>query len=217
MEDKKLWDAYLADRTDANRNAIFEEHWPSVTATVTYVMGKLGGGGICDEMLSHVAEIMLTDLIPGFDQTHGLAFAKHLQWRIRLVVYDKLRTDYGGPRRQKKMRKRIDSYRNELSKIIQCCPNDYDLAEFMGITEQEIAAVSVEDGSNEYQPIYTPPDSRFSELVDGLDETCKAILTLAYVGKCSAEDIAKILVVGTSTVRRRWNESIVKLQRDLRN
>ena len=92
INDAPLWKVYLADRSDANRNAIFDVFWPWMHNTAMRRMTelKINDKNQRDEILSDVSTYAILVAIPKYRPEIG-RFRGYMAQRIKFVLSEFVR------------------------------------------------------------------------------------------------------------------------------
>lgn len=216
--DAALWDDYQTTRSDSARNAIFERHYSRIHEQVERILETLGKGPLCDDILSHVAEHVLTVTIPKFDTGSGhSSFRGHLFYHVLRATLEALRSGDQRSRWLSEQQARVSEGRRKRSNDLGRRATDAEVAEHMGVSELDvIRAIGQPEVQVEAISACNDPED-YSTLLDGLDPDQKSILRLYFEHGHSQAEIAKIIGIDQSAVSRRMTTALDFLRPQLIN
>lgn len=231
--DAALWERYRATRSDEDRNALLEYHW---AWTVSHVRGWLRKRDYHQSslrsLLSVVAQRMLTQAIPNFDPSRGLKFRTFLGHHIVGAIHDSHRTHKWA--RGRRLFWRISLASDSLSQKLHRLPTESEIAEGVGITEEELVTVfrqaqlaypshiigpTPPEGTRPGHPVIDvlehrscTPDldvrDRFQHFTRGLTAKARLELWLHYYEGYELKDIAPVVGVSAPLVSQHIAESL---------
>jgi RNA polymerase sigma factor for flagellar operon FliA len=123
-----LWDAYMADRSDKNRNAIVTAYTPLVERVAAKLMAKLPERVELDDLMQWGA-LALMDAITRFEPARGVKFSTFAQRRIFGGIIDGLRDFDEQARLVRDRVKRLQQAEEELLQELSRMPSDEETAE----------------------------------------------------------------------------------------
>jgi RNA polymerase sigma factor FliA len=208
LSELKLWDAYQADRSIANRDALigFYYDWLQIVAR-RYFATLVKWSGVEEGDLFNDAVPALIERIESFDVSRGVKFTTYAQLRILGAMADAMRSRDWVPRLERKRQRN-----NENHKVVRMLPIHCD----GGVVTAEI------DEKTRFQ---LPPAKReispgeidrfWNEVCRGLGKKDRLILMMYYRSRLTMEQIGSNLRISESRVSQRM-ATIVSLlkQRD---
>jgi RNA polymerase sigma factor (sigma-70 family) len=199
--DSLLWGAYLTSRCDVDRNAIFDFHYQWICEEVRRYLKKLHVARIYDDVLSHVAEKILTATIPEFNLQRSTNFRRQLACHVRFGIQEFLRSKDQNRRRRIDRATAVRRGRDELAQILGYMPNDRELAEYLKWDEQSVIDASLEPETQiDVIALSLDEPNAFENMIQDLPESYREILTMYYVDGYIQEEIAERLGVTQATV-----------------
>lgn len=229
--DAPLWDAYLKDRSDQNRNAIFEHYWPWIRRNVVIFLRQRGSMRYYPDVISYVAERFLATSIPKFDPSLGKLFSgSYRHYQLFFGIMDAMRAVDPKTRRERHLCKNIDSRRTSLSHDLSRRPTDREVSADLGLSESELIAAGQEnetqgawqenltkkrpyyDGGKRDKPRPSPlaetADVRqfFSDLTVSLNQENRDILWWYYVERWTMAEVGQKVGLTESGVSLRLKE-----------
>jgi RNA polymerase sigma factor (sigma-70 family) len=210
--DAHLWEAYRADPSNTGaRNAIFEHHWPWISQALARYLAKHNRERLYEESLSFLAEYVLTQAIPAFEQQapQGKQFAQRVEW----AVLEAIRSLDPLSRLDRQRSAIIHRGREELGHRLGHHPTDAELAEYLGIAEEELLETCREIQA-EASAVYRPPpgDEGFEELIRCLPDHYKEAVRRCYQDGYTEREIASQLGITHQAV----NDFLKRAKRKLR-
>lgn len=122
------------------RNALVEAYQPLALAAVRRLLARLPRSVDPGDLIA-AANVGLIDAVEGFDPARGVAFETYCEWRLRGALLDELRRQDWLPRpwraRLARWRRAADELRARLDRE----PNDDEIAERLGWSIDQLAAL----------------------------------------------------------------------------
>lgn len=227
--------AYAADRDPAVRDELLENYLPLSRA----VAAKFTGRGAERDDLEQVAAMALLSALERFDPTLGNRFSSYAVPTITGALRNHLRDRGDGMRMPREIRQqlyRLSRAQSAYEQEFGCTPSAYQLAEYMGITPDELLtlldaaqrqnAVSLdsavgEDGESTLESFLGREDKRFEQmersdmlrwLLSRLNPQEQELLELRYIRQLGQRDTAKQLGVSQMQVSRLERRILGRLQ-----
>jgi RNA polymerase sigma factor (sigma-70 family) len=232
--DATLWDAYLADRSDANRNAIFEHYYGWISRRVEYLLSRCRCEHLFDEVLSAVSDRILRIVIPEYSRER-CKFRTYLRHHLKGGVNDALRSLY--PRGLSAGRRviRVREARVQLSHQLGRRANDAEVAEYLDLPERAVIAASPPpDRQGDWDGAFAPnignnrvsrgiipvakpdcSDEEWEQLVSGLRPQSAEILRLYWKENLTLAEVGVAMQMSESAVSLRIS-GIYKFLREKR-
>ncbi len=135
---EKLWEKYLADRSEANRNALVVHYLPLVRATAERIKSKLPDCIEVGDLISAGA-MGLIDAVVKFEPTVGVRFETYCLSRVRGEILDYLRSIDWVPRQIRTRDHERERVIADLKKKLKRDPTDEEAARAMGMTQEKYA------------------------------------------------------------------------------
>jgi len=186
-----LWAAYQNGRTDAARNALFEFHWPWIQAAARKYVRNHTLGHLWPEILSALSIRFLTDVIPNHDPSRG-PFEPRAHHCLLTTITDVRRQATFAPWKHPHLRPDRTRARAQLSHKLGHSPTDYELAEYLGIPEEEASSPPVGMASyKDFDNIEDPSLRRhLQNALVLLDTQTRAAFQLQVEGGLTVNEIA---------------------------
>lgn len=138
-----IWRAYKATKDQNLRNILIEHHVPLVRSIAERVLQTLPKSIELDDLTS-AGTFGLMDAIDGFDLERGIKFKTYCTTRIRGSILDELRSQDWVPRLVRLKAHRLEKATRKLEGELGRDPNEYELAEAMGMSLPELQATENE-------------------------------------------------------------------------
>jgi RNA polymerase sigma factor for flagellar operon FliA len=119
-QDHPLWDAYAADRSIANRNALVEHYSQLIRPVAVQIRRRLPRSVELADLLSFGA-CGLIGAVEDFDTSRGVRFWTFAEQRVRGAIYDGLRRQDWVPRRV-----RASSPAEQITRVGRFEPSQHD-------------------------------------------------------------------------------------------
>jgi RNA polymerase sigma factor for flagellar operon FliA len=143
VELRELWRRYKADGDPRARERLVVAYSPMVK----FVAGRLGAGlpsHVEDADLISYGLLGLIGAIERFEPERGIKFETFAMTRIRGAIIDELRSLDWVPRSVRARAREIEQTQAKLEHELQRVPNEQELADKLGITEDELQATLLE-------------------------------------------------------------------------
>ena len=138
-----IWKTYKKTRDENLRNTLIEYHMPLVRTIAERVLQTLPKSIDVDD-LSSAGTFGLMDAINGFDLSRGIKFKTYCTTRIRGSILDELRSQDWVPRLVRLKAHRLERASRKLEGELGRTPNQFELAQAMEITLEELQAHEAE-------------------------------------------------------------------------
>lgn len=138
-----IWVAYKATNDNNLRNILIESHMPLVRMIAERLLQTLPKSIELDDLTS-AGTFGLMDAINGFDLSRGIKFKTYCTTRIRGSILDELRSQDWVPRLVRLKAHRLDKALRQLEGQLGRDPNEFELAEAMGLSLPELQATEAE-------------------------------------------------------------------------
>jgi RNA polymerase sigma factor for flagellar operon FliA len=134
----EVWQAYKLDPGNkALRNRLVENYLPLVKYNGERIWARLPDGVELDDLIS-AGVFGLMDAINAFDMNRGVKFETYCVPRIRGAMLDELRSMDWVPRLVRSKATKLNEAVKKLEAELGRSPNENELAEYMGISLQEL-------------------------------------------------------------------------------
>lgn len=133
---ERIWVTYKRTHDTNLRNILIERHMPLVRVIAERLLQTLPKSIELDDLTS-AGTFGLMDAIDGFDLARGIKFKTYCTTRIRGSILDELRSQDWVPRLVRLKAHRLERTLRELEGTLGRDPNNFELAEAMGLTIQE--------------------------------------------------------------------------------
>ncbi len=140
---EQIWVTYKTTKDQNLRNILIERHVPLVRTIAERLLQTLPKSIELDDLTS-AGTFGLMDAIDGFDLSRGIKFKTYCTTRIRGSILDELRSQDWVPRLVRLKAHRIEKAMRRLEGELGRDPNEFELAEAMGITLGELHATESE-------------------------------------------------------------------------
>ncbi|MFO1053626.1 MAG: FliA/WhiG family RNA polymerase sigma factor [Planctomycetota bacterium] len=139
----QVWKTYKRTRDRNLRDILLEVHLPLVRMIAERVLQTLPKSIELDDLMS-AGIFGLMDAIDGFDLTRGIKFKTYCTTRIRGSILDELRSQDWVPRLVRLKAHRLERASRKLEGELGRTPNQFELAQAMEITLEELQAHEAE-------------------------------------------------------------------------
>jgi len=240
MTNREKFTEYKKNPTIELRNEIVEDHLYMVDILIRKYLNK----GVEYDDLYQVGALALVQAVERFDPDRGFEFSSFATPTI-LGEIKKYFRDKGWsirvPRRIQELSKRVNTVKNELQQETHKTPRISDIAEKLGITQEEV--LETMDAAGAYAPISLDvkydnegedkdvalheligkDDKSFAEIEDGdflrnvmesLSEVEKKIIMDRYFDNKTQMTVAKELDISQMTVSRMEKKILTKLKKE---
>ena len=232
----ELWKAYIADKSDTNRNAIFEHYWPDLKHKVATILCKRHLKHHIPECLSDVSVRFLVSVIPKFDAELGLQFSTFAWPHLLGAISDFMRSLDTISRTAREKHSAIEMARAALAGNIGRRPTDTDVAKHLGQDERGVTLAAREPtriineiNSNRREhgtcrngkhiPLVEVPDhrhppatasfsARISHLSRGLSKRMRVALVLHYEDRLTMRQIGQTFGVSESRMSQEFKNTL---------
>ncbi|MBI5851133.1 MAG: FliA/WhiG family RNA polymerase sigma factor [Planctomycetes bacterium] len=139
----QVWKTYKRTKDKNLRDTLLEVHLPLVRMIAERVLQTLPKSIELDDLMS-AGIFGLMDAIDGFDLTRGIKFKTYCTTRIRGSILDELRSQDWVPRLVRLKAHRLERASRQLEGQLGRTPNQFELAQAMGISLEELQATESE-------------------------------------------------------------------------
>lgn len=139
----KIWKTFKRTGDENLRNILVEYHFPLVRYIAERLLQTLPKSIDLDDLVS-AGTFGLLDAIRGFDLKRGIKFKTYCSTRIRGSILDELRSQDWVPRLVRLKAHRLDKAVSRLEAHHGREVNDYELAQDLELTMEELANLKVE-------------------------------------------------------------------------
>ncbi|MEM7202995.1 MAG: FliA/WhiG family RNA polymerase sigma factor [Planctomycetota bacterium] len=139
----QIWVTYKATHDQNLRNILIERHVGLVRTIAERLLQTLPKSIELDDLTS-AGTFGLMDAIDGFDLERGIKFKTYCTTRIRGSILDELRSQDWVPRLVRLKAHRLEKALRKLESELGRDPNEFELAEAMGMSLTELQATETE-------------------------------------------------------------------------
>lgn len=243
IEEQIHWDRWRKQRDPESGNHLVRKYMPLVTYHVQRISVNLPKN-VCRDELKSLGMMGLLDALEKFDLSRRLKFDTYASFRIRGAIIDGLRKEDWLPRSTRDRAKEIEAVQNRLEQELMRHATPEEVAETMGIPEQEITRTmneyffsqvcSVDESVNseeEGQQTYTLKDedtptpeeavvkgewlADMTEAIATLTENEQLVLSLFYHEELTLTEIGQVVNLSTSRISQIHSKALFKLKRQL--
>ncbi len=140
---EQIWVTYKSTRDQNLRNILIERHVGLVKTIAERLLQTLPKSIELDDLTS-AGTFGLMDAIDGFDLGRGIKFKTYCTTRIRGSILDELRSQDWVPRLVRLKAHRLEKALHQLEGQLGRDPNEFELAEAMGMSLTELQATEAE-------------------------------------------------------------------------
>lgn len=140
---EEIWITYKRTHDQNLRNILIERHMPLVKVIAERLLQTLPKSIELDDLTS-AGTFGLMDAIDGFDVSRGIKFKTYCTTRIRGSILDELRSQDWVPRLVRLKAHRLEKTLRQLEGELGRGPNQFELAEAMNLTINELQATEHE-------------------------------------------------------------------------
>jgi RNA polymerase sigma factor for flagellar operon FliA len=217
-----------------NPTSLIEANMPFVQRLAWHFYGRVGRYVEIDDLLQ-AGYLGLIGAAQRYSPCDGVSFSTYAAIRIRGSIIDFLRSNSNLCRNTITMRKKVDQASRELSQVLGREPEKSELAEKLGLTQEELHEWENRFQANQVQSldeIYTDHSILFSDTkgtseddlersqlkeilkqsLTELPERSALVLQLYYVEELNVYEIAAILEVSTGRVSQIKKAAIEQLR-----
>jgi len=234
-EIRKLWEKYKKGKTVEAKNELVMLYIGQVRSIVSRMMPVYKGYSSYDDMLS-CGILGLMDAIDKYDVSKKVKFEYYAAMRIKGEIIDNIRKQDWAPSSLRRKIKTISNACNELEHEYQRAPTDREIAEFLGMKEEEVQKtlekahifniVYFEEMTQDnHQWECAGSDVTMEEkledsemvkvlggLIEKLSEKERLVITLYYYEEMTLKEIAQVLGVSESRVSQIHSKAVMMLR-----
>lgn len=244
MEEQKNWQKWIKSHDMDSGNYLVKKYLPLVSYHVQRISVSLPKS-VSREDLRSLGLMGLYDALEKFDHSRDLKFDTYASFRIRGAILDGLRKEDWLPRSTRDKSKRIEAAIEKLEQQKMGKVNVLDIANELGMTEEEIYTTMNEQFfanvlSMDEQPLesddkdssfYTIRDKKtetpeekivknelmdeLSAKIEQLSEKEQMIISLFYQEELTLTEIGQILNLSTSRISQIHTKALFKLRHSL--
>ncbi|HET7522354.1 MAG TPA: FliA/WhiG family RNA polymerase sigma factor [Bacillales bacterium] len=237
------WENWHANRDRDAGERLLLLYMPLVNYHVHRISVGLPRGVDIEELKSH-GMIGLYDALDKFDAKRDLKFDTYASFRIRGAILDGLRKEDWVPRSLREKARKIDAATEKLQQQYLRPATTIEVAEEVGLTEEEVASVqsesflanvlSIDDDvrrSGEGQQYFSLEDKKaavpeaelvkdetvrdLAEIIETLNENEKLVVSLFYYEELTLTEIGKVLGLSTSRISQIHSKALFRLKQAL--
>lgn len=236
------WAEYKTTGDVGLRNSLAEHYQHVVRIVASKLALGLPSMVERDDLISY-GTFGLFDAIKKFDIDKGVKFETYAVTRIKGAILDELRALDWVPRTIRSKARDVEKASNELQLALGRPAEESELAQYLGISIQELWAVASQramtwistldlETSGEdrlstsdlyYDPKGNPEDLHMiqelgnilADAIDGMSDRAKTVLTLYYCQEMTLAEISKVLGVTVSRVCQIQSKILQQLREEL--
>lgn len=235
-----LWQQYKATGSAALREELLVHYIPLVKQIVRRMMPKYNNHNEYDDLVN-CGVIGLIDAVEKFDLTHGVKFETYAMTRVRGEILDYMRAQDWAPSSLRKKINGIASVYEQLESQEGVQPTDQQVADAMGLSVTQVQKVmakthtfnlvNFEDTVSSFYAMNDVAASEeeipenillgkelrqvLAEMIEGLPEKEKLVISLYYYEELMLKEIAEIMEVSESRVSQIHSKVLGKLRTKL--
>jgi len=229
-----------------DRDTLILKYLPFVKVVVGRMASKLPIHAVDKEDLINVGIIGLMSAIEHFDEGRNVRFEPYASIRIRGAVLDELRARDWVPRLVRSKDNKISKAVTALQKLLGRAPEDYEIAEHIGISLEEyfqmlddsrcFSLISSEDLPRDYLESYSASDvikaveqesvldlitdhefkTQLKEAIEMLPQKERLVLNLYYNEELTMKEVGKVLDLTESRVCQLHSQAIIRLRTSIK-
>jgi len=229
-----------------DRDTLILKYLPFVKVVVGRMASKLPIHAVDKEDLINVGIIGLMSAIEHFDDGRNVRFETYASIRIRGAVLDELRARDWVPRLVRSKDNKISKAVTALQKLLGRAPEDYEIAEHIGISLEEyfqmlddsrcFSLISSEDLPRDYLESYSASDvikaveqesvldlitdhefkTQLKEAIEMLPQKERLVLNLYYNEELTMKEVGKVLDLTESRVCQLHSQAIIRLRTSIK-
>lgn len=235
----KLWEEYLKDKSNANREKLIVEYASLVKIVAGRLSMYLGYNVEYDDLVGY-GIFGLIDAIDKFDYYKGVKFETYASLRIRGAILDQIRKMDWLPRTLRQKQKKLDSAYQKLETENGRCATDEEVANELEISVKELTnwqnqtkvsslisldeyidqgsevKMDIEGNSHYAQPEKIVEKNELKkilvEVLDSLTEKEKKVIILYYYEELTLKEISLTLEVSESRVSQLHTKALQKMK-----
>lgn len=236
---EQTWQRYAKSRDIGLRNEILMAYLPVVTFSLKKAQSFVRNRADAEDMASQ-GVLELINCIDRFDVGRGVQFDSYASIRVRGAIIDYIRKKDWVSRDIRKKIKQVNQTSDELQAELGRFPEETELAEKMGITEQELDKIradelnynvvsfeetlfntgmtlmDITEDQDAQSPEHDLMESDFKEqlakYIDELDEKERTVISLYYYEELKLKEIAFVLNLTVSRVSQIHSKALAKLR-----
>ncbi len=232
---ERCWRTYQANRDDNSREALVQAYLHLVKRVVARIKPLLPASVEEGDLISY-GLIGLLEAIDRFDQTRGVPFEAFAVQRIRGAILDGLRSMGWLPRSAYQRAKQLQDTIESLEQRLGHAPSEQELADELGLTEEEYSAFVMEAAPvtilplDELLPLAEKAreqdimdEHRRRELVEilaqaieQLPERERLVITLYFYEQLTLKEIAKVMKLTEGRVCQLKTQALMRLRAALK-
>lgn len=235
---------YQATRDIEIRNKIVMDNLPLVKTIALQMRGVYSKYADLEDILNQ-GIVTLMDCVERFDQEKNAKFETYASLRIRGAIIDFVRKQDWVPRRVRNSIKEIEDAASTLSHRLMREPSHKELAEYLGVTEDELAesisegqasvVISFEGVLQDIQAYFlktkekdpdADPEGRvlknelhsvLKQAIQSLTEKEQLVISLYYYDELKLSDIADVMGISQARACQLHTKAISKMQERLKS
>ncbi len=235
QELERRWRAYRAHQDEQSREALVKAYLPLVKRVVARIKPLLPPSVEEGDLISY-GLIGLLEAIDRFDQTRGVPFEAFAIARIRGAIVDGLRSMGWLPRSAYHRAKQLQDAIEDLEQRLGHAPSEQELADELGLTEEEYAQFVMEAAPVTILPLeeLLPLAERSQEqtawdeqrrrelteilahAIEQLPERERLVITLYFYEQLTLKEIAQVMKLTEGRVCQLKTQALMRLRAALR-
>ncbi len=234
---EELWVRYAARRDNEHKNALVVHYLPLVKTIVHRMLPAQQAHNYFDDLI-HCGVLGLMDAIERFDPSRDVKFETYAYMRIRGEIIDNMRKQDWAPSNLRRQISQVARAYDELEMSLGRTATDGEVAEHLGLDVREVEQVLEKSHrfnmlyfedmlSEKYASSESLQDTHFSpedhlersemkqilsQIIIGLPEKERLVITLYYYEELPFKNIAEILGVSVSRVSQIHSKMLLKLR-----
>lgn len=242
---KELWKKYLDTKSKDSRDKILVEY----SLLVKYIALKISGGLPdfieVDDLIS-VGIMGLIKAVESYDPKYNTKFETYANFKIKGAILDELRSMDWVSRTTRQQIKQYNRAYQELSSKLGREPYSNEIAEYLGVSEEELEAItseiapaffsietSIDDGEGEIRfedvlkddraenPIVNIEKNELKEIIKNsiseLNEKERLVVALYHFEELNLKEIGSVLNITEGRVSQIHSKAMVKLRVKVNN
>lgn len=238
----KIWRHYKETDNVDSRNKLVEHYLPSVRYTSERLKAKLPSYIDIND-LYNIGVLGLIDAVDKFDIERGVKFETYCGLRIRGEIIDSIRRMDWVPRNLRSKTTGVERAHSELEKELGRPPGNHELAEKLGLSEEELEDVlrevnvrqmlsldgkwtidkdgemtrlEIAESMDKTDPSIALNRQELREsIISGLNEQEQMILIMYYYDELTMKEIGEVLSVTESRICQVHSQLITRLRSKL--
>lgn len=236
---EQTWRRYAKTRDIGLRNEILMAYLPIVTYTLKKSQNFIRNRDDAEDMASQ-GVLELINCIDRYDVERGVQFDSYASIRVRGAIIDYIRKKDWVSRDIRKRIKQVNQTADALQVELGRFPEDAELAERLGISEEELAKIrsdelnynvmsfeetlyntgltlldvteDAETRSPEHNLLEDDFKKQVAKFIDELDEKERTVISLYYYEELKLKEIAFVLNLTVSRVSQIHSKALAKLR-----